>query len=132
MNAEKPKPTVPCVLVVDDNEDFQQIHMVLLEKLGISVDAASNGREGLQLVLAHPDKYDLLLVDIEMPIMTGIELVKELKNIDFRGPIVAVSSRYDLRDKCTDIGFTDYLEKPLSVSDIRTVVKKYIKYKNVH
>jgi CheY-like chemotaxis protein len=101
------------------------IHVSLLEKHNIAIDLACDGGEGYEKILADPHKYDLFLLDIYMPVMTGFDLVKRLKEMNVTAPVIAVSSRYDIEQECLDAGFTEYYEKPMTAAQIREVIMRY-------
>jgi chemotaxis signal transduction protein len=80
------------ILVVEDSTFFQNLARKLLEKHGATVEIAGNGIEALDVLEARPDAYDLVFTDIEMPLLNGIELARELKRRAVTTPIIFHSS----------------------------------------
>lgn len=101
------------VLVVDDSEINLLFLVGILEQLGCKVDSAIDGQQAL--VLIKQNNYDLVLVDINMPIMNGFELVRLIRKLGVKTNVVAVSAYAD-DDKIKDAfnaGFDAYLTKPI-------------------
>jgi CheY-like chemotaxis protein len=109
------EPAAARVLLVEDNSMLQYLHRQLLEELGYSVDIATSGEMALEL---FHQKYQLVLMDIDLPGMNGIETVKTLfKNFpEHAVPIIACTSheKTELQSACFSVGMVDYLEKPVS------------------
>ena len=108
------------ILLVDDNDDLREITQNLLEFHGFSVITAGHGREALDLLEsnAHPD---LLLTDLSMPVMDGIELIAELKKRDVKIPIVIQSA---LTRSQIPAGY-EFLRKPFEIKDLISVVRRH-------
>jgi len=113
------------ILLVEDNLINQKIVLLSLKKSVKNVDVANNGKEALDkfgLV-----KYDLILMDIQMPIMNGIVTTKKIRSIEkstnTHTPIIAITANALLGDKeeCLAAGMDDYISKPFQ---IETLVKK--------
>lgn len=101
------------VLVVDDSEINLLFLESMLEQIGCKVDSAMNGQEALALI--GQNKYDFALIDINMPVMNGLELVKELRSQHIELKAAAVSAYAD-NDKIKEAfcaGFDTYLTKPI-------------------
>jgi len=115
-----PKPKKTLVLVVDDDPDFRRIVEVILEQAGYRVAVASNGQEALELFGTL--KPDALLVDINMPVMDGIELCRKVRATEQgRGIpylLITVRSQIDVLKEGVDAGATDYVLKPFSPPDL--------------
>jgi signal transduction histidine kinase/CheY-like chemotaxis protein len=110
------------ILVVDDNEINLLFLVCLLEQLGCKVDTASNGKEALEIV--ERNFYELALIDINMPIMDGLELVKHLRDRQLLLCVVAVSAYAD-QDRINEAlkaGFDAYLTKPIEEKDLIELV----------
>jgi CheY-like chemotaxis protein len=116
--------TVP-VLVVEDNMHLRHALVMQLHALGIKADSAANGMEALQRV--HEAEYDLILMDVQMPIMGGLEATQAIRSFEEtagRKPtsIVAVSGGGSTREKCLKAGMNAYYEKPMLLEGIRNLV----------
>jgi len=115
------------VLLVEDIELNVIVARSVLEKLGSSVDIAMTGQEALDKFA--PDEYDLVLLDIQLPDMTGMDIAREL-NRRFKKealpPLVALTANV-LKDKkeYLDAGMDDVLSKPLAVPALMSVIQKY-------
>ena len=81
------------VLVVDDEEGYRQMYRFILEPLGVSVDSACDGQEAVQKIRER--SYDLVLMDVHMPILTGPEALKEIKKIRPGQKVIIFSSSSD-------------------------------------
>jgi two-component system chemotaxis sensor kinase CheA len=95
-----PRRRAPKVLVVDDQHSVRQLQRSILEAAGYRVDVARQGREALQKVLDDPE-VDLVLTDVQMPVMDGFELLKAIREDESRGslPVAIVTSRGSEEDR---------------------------------
>jgi CheY-like chemotaxis protein len=105
----------PRILVIEDNEQNLYLMRFLLEKTGFEVIEARDGTEGL--ALAQQTVPAVILLDIQLPTMSGYTVAAELRKIDAltRVPIIAVTSFAMVgdRERCLAAGATDYVEKPI-------------------
>ena len=111
------------ILVVDDSEINLLFLVSLLEHMRCQVDSATNGQEALELVAQN--QYDLALIDINMPVMNGLELVGRLRRSLFNLRLVAVSAYADLEriNEALSLGFDAYLTKPIEEQDIIKLIE---------
>jgi len=102
------------VLVVDDAKENRMLVNAYLTRLGIKAHMAQNGREGVDMALAND--YALVLMDLQMPEMDGFEALRALRKEGYQRPIIAVTAHAMKgdRERCIQVGFDDYLCKPLS------------------
>ncbi len=102
------------ILVVDDSVDLQLLMKRSLEMQGARVELVSNGEEALQSLAMH--RYDVVLMDIKMPVMDGYEAVRILRQRGYEGPIIAVTAHASLEDqqRCYEAGFDSYISKPVN------------------
>ena len=114
------------ILLVEDNPVNQKMALLMLKKLGYRADKASNGREALAALEAK--SYDLILMDVQMPEMDGLEATREIRR---RWPsrslkIVALTAHAiaGAKEKCLQAGMDDYLCKPIDLDDLRAAVEK--------
>lgn len=119
------------ILIVEDDKASQMVMLNLLKKFGHICDVAGNGRECVQMI--ENKKYDLVLMDIQMPIMDGIQATKLIRKSeeskDKHIPIIALTA-YALkgdREKLLDIGMDDYISKPFNVEELLQAVYNTIK-----
>jgi len=103
------------ILLVDDVEDNRLLIQRMLSKRGAKLTLATNGEEGLSKALA--ENYDIILMDIQMPVMDGYTATKRLRQAGYKKPIIALTAHAmkDDRDRCLEAGCTDYLTKPVQV-----------------
>ena len=96
----------------------------LLIKKGHSVDVASNGKRAL--VLIKNKQYDIAFLDHNMPELTGLELIKYIKDNDLKIKTIILSAYPEIDDFfAKTVGADEYLEKPYQLSDIEEIVNKY-------
>ena len=116
------------VLLVEDNEINQEVALGLLDGLGLQVDVADNGQIALDLVQQH--RYDLVLMDMQMPVLDGVEAtraIRRLPQLDAM-PIVAMTAnamQQDL-DRCRAAGMVDSVTKPIEPAQLRRVLRQWI------
>lgn len=114
------------ILLAEDNPVNQMITKRIVEKLGTIVDIAQNGMIAVEM--AQQQKYDLIFMDINMPIMNGRDAVKELRHLGFTLPIVALTAEVnELQSEVNPNGFTELVAKPVSLTQIEMVVNKFRK-----
>ena len=105
-------------MLVEDNLINQKVAMGILKQKGVQVTVANNGKEALDTILeASPDTYDLVLMDIDMPVMDGLEAARAIldhpqhQNL----PIIALTAHISPKekDRCFEAGMAQYLTKPV-------------------
>jgi PAS domain S-box-containing protein len=119
------------VLVVEDSRDVRHLIRLLLEQSGVEVDLAEDGRAGCEKGLASVRggvPYDLILMDIQLPVMDGYESLRQLREGGWKGPIVALTAHAMSgdREKCIATGFDDYVAKPPRLEQLLDVVERYL------
>lgn len=114
------------ILIVDDDKDLSFIISEMLESYGYSVTTAENGGEAFDLLSQHT--YHLILLDINLPDTTGLELCRELRRVS-QIPVIFASARTSESDRITgfDIGGDDYLPKPYSMKEMLSRVNALIR-----
>ena len=122
------------VLVAEDNLINQQVIKLLLQKKGVNVTIANNGLEVLNLV--NSDLFDLILMDIQMPEMDGLEATERLLTDDQYGSrvpdIIAMTANAMDQDRrnCEQAGMKGFISKPINVEELKTVLLKAARHKN--
>ena len=118
------------ILVVEDGVDNQRLISMHLRTAGADVTIAENGRIGVdKAVEAQADNpFDLILMDMQMPVLDGYGAVSELRRRGFRQPIIALTAHAmaDDRDKCLRVGCTDYLTKPIDKNLLLGTVAEHL------
>ena len=115
------------ILIVEDTEFNIFFATQLLEGWNIDIDVAENGQIAVDKVKAN--KYDLVLMDLQMPIMDGYTASKEIRKFDNITPIVALtaSASNDVKEKVLAVGMQDYVTKPFNPNELFSRIKKYMK-----
>ncbi|HSU51153.1 MAG TPA: response regulator [Segetibacter sp.] len=116
------------VLSVDDSEMNQLVISKIMENAGITTVTVSNGAEAIEK-LNEGLKPDFILMDLEMPVMNGVEASENIKkNIDNQIPIIINSGGVSPGQKwrLKRLGINDFLEKPYSLNDIFSTLSKYV------
>jgi len=119
------------ILLVEDNQTNQEIIIGLLENSGINIDIAFNGKEAVDKFTSNKDKYELILMDLQMPIMDGYEATKQIKAISKDIPIIALTANAMKEDieKTKLAGMSEHLNKPIDVEKLYATLLKYISRK---
>ena len=115
------------ILIAEDNVTNQVVSLAQLKKLGYLADAVGNGEEAVKAV--QSGRYDLVLMDCQMPVMDGFEATRQIRVSSLpRIPIVAVTA--DAlpadRDRCLNAGMDDYLAKPVQMSQLANTLSKWL------
>ena len=121
------------VLVVDDNELNLKVANKLLKEYKLNIECVNSGFECINKV-ENKDNYDLILLDIMMPKMGGVETLKRLKNIEgFNIPVIALTADaiQGKSNKYLEVGFDDYLSKPIDSSELSKILSRYLNSKEV-
>ncbi len=117
------------VLIAEDNMVNQLLVSTLLEEREITYDIANNGEEAVNL--AQLNSYDLVLMDINMPIQDGLSATRELRELDYKVPIIALTANVIESDKMeyVDSGMQNHLAKPIDVVAFDSVLNQYLHIK---
>lgn len=120
------------ILIVDDEDAIRSLFVEALEELGYRCDVAANGLEALEKFYRVKD-YDVVLLDIQMPKLNGIETLKKLKNYSPDLSIIMVSASRDIENVRAALkeGAYDYVFKPFHVTDVDTVIRRAIERSNL-
>jgi len=117
------------ILLVEDNEFNQQIAKELLTEAGFVVDIAEDGRKSLEMIARRP--YDVVLMDMQMPVMDGVTATVEIRKQEaFRDiPIIAMTANVMAADvqRCTEAGMNDHIGKPIDPDELFGKLVKWIR-----
>ena len=121
-----------CILVVDDEPDIRRICRILLETGGYTVLEAATGAEAVEQVRQHPE-LDLILMDIQMPIMDGYEATKIIRSFNNKNaqiPIIAMTANAFEEDRkhALQLGMNEHLAKPVDIEKLKDVLTKYFNH----
>jgi CheY-like chemotaxis protein len=113
------------VLLVEDNMVSRRIVQRMLQKVGCDVLVAGHGGEALEL--ASKNKFDVILMDCQMPVMDGITATKELRKRRHETPVIALTAdgAEESRIRCYEAGMNDYLTKPVNKESLCRVIDKH-------
>lgn len=124
------------VLLVEDNELNAEIATEILTREGVNIDRAENGNCCLEALDSRPELYyDLILMDIQMPVMNGYEAARAIRGLDNKNagiPIIAMTAnafKEDI-DKCIQAGMNAHLAKPINIDNLITTMQRVLENKN--
>ncbi len=119
------------ILLAEDNITNQQVAVGILKKLGLRVDAVANGAEAVKALETLP--YDLVLMDVQMPVMDGLEATMQIRNLksavlNHHIPIIAMTAHamQGDRERCLDAGMNDYVTKPVDPPVLTEALEKWL------
>ncbi len=114
------------ILVVDDSMFSRSMLKKVLEKNGYEVIEASDGREGLKIIIEK--NPDFVFTDLLMPEMDGIELLTSVKEKNLRIPIAVVSANIQdsVRQQCQELGATEFFTKPPDIEKLQKHLEEYL------
>lgn len=117
------------ILLAEDNPVNQKLAVLILTKAGYKVEVVNNGRLAVELFSSHPENFDLILMDIQMPEMDGLAATKELRAKGFTAiPIIAMTANAMKGDReiCLGAGMNDYITKPVKREIIFEIIEKWL------
>jgi len=120
------------ILQVEDNKMNQLLATTYLERSLAVVDQAENGKEAVAMLVSND--YDLVMMDLQMPVMDGFEATKKIRNeLKSDVPIVACSAHSLIgeKEKCLDHGMDDYISKPYNKSELLSVISEWSKKRHL-
>jgi len=119
------------ILLAEDNKINQKVALRFLSRFGFTADVVNNGKEALNTL--KETKYDIVLMDVHMPVLDGLLATKEIRTFKNQAtpadvPIIAMTANAMAGDKeeCIEAGMNDYISKPVDPNKLKTVIKKYI------
>ena len=135
--APAPAPSAPLamrgrVLLAEDGADNRRLIVRLLERSGMEVGVAENGRVALEVALSgwrEGEPYDLILMDMQMPEMDGYQATALLRAAGYPGPIVALTAHAlnTDRERCLSAGCDEYASKPIRGDTLRAILARFVK-----
>jgi len=119
------------ILYVEDAPDNQRLLSLMLEKAGAHVAVADNGSVGISEALrahARGEPYDLILMDMQMPVMDGYEATRLLRNAAYEGPIIALTAHAMSgdRERCLRAGCDEYATKPINRRQLIELIRRFV------
>lgn len=121
------------ILLAEDNPINQEVIRRILEKVGISVDIAWNGAQAVENLKEAKQKYDLILMDINMPELDGYGATEKIRKIDSQIPIIALTAAAteDDRERALKVGMNDFVTKPIESSELYRKLAEYLPNKAI-
>lgn len=121
----------PRILVVDDDSMVREVLNQIITGLGMTCELAENGKEGIERLRINP--YDLVLTDITMPVMDGLQFLREVKDITPFIPIAIITGypTFENAVEAMKAGARDFIVKPFNVEKIRTTIDRLLKEKRL-
>ncbi len=118
------------MLIVEDNAVNQRLATRQLQRLGFAPEVVGNGAEAVEA--SERTRYDLIFMDVQMPVMDGFEATAVIRRHELRTrshvPIVAMTAnaRGEDRDNCLAAGMDDYVSKPVTLGDLRRITERWV------
>jgi len=131
-HSNNPLSTKDRILVVEDNEINQSLVKHLFNSWGLLFDIAENGRLAVDILKLSPDKYSLVLMDIQMPELDGYTAAEEIrKELQLKIPIIAMTAHALIgeREKCMSHGMNGYISKPIRQDELYHLISQFINNK---
>lgn len=102
------------ILIVEDSKDNQNIFNYFLTTAGAETDIAENGKIGVEMAAAQ--NYDVILMDIQMPVLDGLAATRQIRGIGFKNPIIALTAHASVEAKlnCLEAGCVELITKPVT------------------
>jgi len=112
------------ILIAEDNYTNRRLLVLLLGSLGYDAQASENGLECLQA--ASDGTFDVILTDLDMPEMSGIDLTIALRKAGVQVPIIAITASFPelSREQCFEAGMNGYMNKPVNLAELKAVLKE--------
>jgi CheY-like chemotaxis protein len=124
------------ILLAEDIEINREIVIALLEPTGLKIDCAKNGAEAVKLFTENPSRYHMILMDLQMPEVDGLEATRRIRALDIPHaktiPIIAMTANVFREDieNCLAAGMNDHLGKPLNVDEVLVKIREFLPGQN--
>jgi len=114
------------ILVVDDEEGARELFFTILSDEGYDITLANNGEEAL--VRFKSDAYDLVVTDIKMPVMDGLQLLQEIRKTGSKTDVIMVTAYGEVESylKAMSLGAAEYINKPIRIKELKRIVHKVL------
>ncbi len=114
------------ILVVDDEEGARDLFNTILTDEGYDVALADGGEEALGLFKSNP--FDLVITDIKMPVMDGLQLLQEIRKMGSKTDVIMVTAYGEVESylKAMSLGAAEYINKPIRIKELKQIVHKVL------
>jgi len=114
------------ILVVDDEEGARELFNTILTDEGYNITLANNGEEALSLFKS--DKFNLVITDIKMPVMDGLQLLQEIRKAGSKADVIMVTAYGEVETylKSMSLGAVEYINKPIRLKELKRIVHKVL------
>ncbi|MEW9701017.1 response regulator transcription factor [Paenibacillus sp. SI8] len=121
------------ILLIEDEERIARVLQLELEHEGYKVHMATDGRTGLHAALTEPD-WELVLLDIMLPEMSGLEVLRRIRQVHASLPIILLTARDAVPDRVSglDQGANDYITKPFAIEELLARIRSLLRQKSLH
>ena len=118
------------ILIAEDEEDLAEVIKAMLEHMGYTVDTAENGAVAVDL--ARSNIYELILLDVMMPVMDGLTAVQQIRALGILTPVLFLTAKTEVNDRIAglDAGGDDYLTKPFAMGELLARVRAMTRRRN--
>jgi len=119
------------VLLIEDDEFTRFMMREIISGLGVDVEIARNGQEGCDTLAKRPDDFGLVLMDLHMPVMSGVDATRKIRDLESdppnRVPIIAVTAdvAYHDQTRISGLGMDGYTPKPVSPGKLLSLIDQY-------
>ena len=119
------------IMIIEDDKEMRSLLKDFFEEEGFETDSASNGVDALRMLFK--DHFDLVITDIRMPGLTGLDILPRIRRLKPEIPIIVMTAygSDDVRRRSLERGATIYLEKPIHLSKLRAVIREMVLRKSL-
>ena len=119
------------IMIIEDDEEMRSLLKDFLEEEGLETDSVNNGADALGKL--SKDHFDLILTDIRMPGLTGLDILPRIRRLKPKTPIIVMTAygSDDVRRRSLERGATAYLEKPILLTQLRTLIREMVSRKQL-
>ncbi|MCM3740462.1 response regulator transcription factor [Oceanobacillus luteolus] len=119
--------TSPKILIVEDEQKLSRVLQLELEYENYETEVADNGKDALRMM--EEQEWDLVLLDIMIPELSGLEVLRRVRRIDEDTPIVLLTARDEVHDKVSglDLGANDYITKPFQIEELLARIRVHLR-----
>jgi PAS domain S-box-containing protein len=115
------------ILLAEDNADIRRLVGMYIRRTGAQLTVAENGHDAV--LRAHEHNFDLVLMDMHMPVMSGVEALQTLRQDGYTNPIVVLTANAlkSERDRCLEMGFDEFMSKPVDAGQFYALLSRYLR-----